>query len=129
VSEERFYHEGFDPAKGLKGAIIPLRRAIRRVLRPMFVRLGDQIDSLAARLDLAENRINELSNRHDETNDQLQATVAFGWDYVAMARRLAALEDEISRLRRSDSTNRDDPRQLVLPLRDQSDKQPHAKAS
>jgi hypothetical protein len=36
--------------------------------------------------------------RHGELSEQIQTTMAFGWDYVAMVRRLATLEDQIAAL-------------------------------
>ncbi len=119
MSEDRFYHAGFEQSKGIKGALLPLRRTLRRILRPMLVRLGDQLDSIMSRLDENEKQIECLHARHDQTVDQMQATIAFGWDYVAMTRRLAALEDQVARLQgERRETLLDD--QLSLPFPDSS---------
>jgi len=65
----------------------------------MLAKLAEQVESAATRLDAAERRLEAMDQRHDRTSDQMQATIAFGWDYVAMVRRLGALEDEVARLR------------------------------
>jgi hypothetical protein len=117
VSEDRFYHAGCEAGRGVKGAFVPLRRALRRILRPMFVRLAEQMETASSRLDRAEQRLDGLDGRLDHTSDQMQATIAFGWDYVAMVRRLAALEDQVAQLR-GDETSRLADGQLTLPFPD-----------
>ncbi|RUL89064.1 hypothetical protein [Tautonia sociabilis] len=84
-----FYNAGVDDAKGPRRVFGLARRLLRRILRPMFFRqeaiyrdLQDQIDQLSAQVDALSRRV--------ATSD------AFGWDYVAMARRLAAIEDRLA---------------------------------
>jgi len=121
-----FYHVGCENAKGPKGLLIIARRLARRVLRPFFLRQVEIFQYFADLLDNHENRIfalrhdtdemrnhqaqlahqhselsgrqDSLSARQDELADQIQTTMAFGWDYVAMVRRLATLEDQLARL-------------------------------
>lgn len=95
----QFYHAGFDEPKGPKRAVIPFRRLLRRLLRPMLVRLADLLQSLGDRADEAARRLVAVETRMDRAEDRLQAAVAFGWDHVAVVRRLAALEDEVAALR------------------------------
>ena len=59
---------------------------------------------LEARLaDLQENQarleaaLNSLADRLADLAQTIQATQAFGWDYVALTRRLTALEDQLAR--------------------------------
>lgn len=63
--------------------------------------LGRQNHALALRQD-------QLSGRQDELAEQIQTTMAFGWDYVAMVRRLATLEDQLAVLTGSSLTPSDE---------------------
>jgi hypothetical protein len=117
VSEDRFYHAGCE-ARGIKGPLVPIRRALRRILRPIFIRLAEQVEDTSSRIDQVERRLDGLDGRLDLTADQLRTTIAFGWDYVAMVRRLAALEDEVVRLR-GDASSRFAEGQLTLPFPEQ----------
>ncbi|WP_406696768.1 hypothetical protein V5E97_37850 [Singulisphaera sp. Ch08] len=65
--------------------------AMKRQHGELAAELGRQNEALAYRQDL-------LSGRQDELADQIQTTMAFGWDYVAMVRRLATLEDQLASL-------------------------------
>jgi len=95
-----FYNAGCDGPMGpTRSLIVFPRRLIRRLLRPIFQRqerinheLQDQVDALATKVD-------HLAR-------ELAAVAALGWDHVAIARRLASLEDEVSRLRRLESDRR-----------------------
>lgn len=121
-----FYNVGDQNVKGPRSLMILVRRAMRRVLRPIFLRqveifqhladrLGDheerignlRIDADAMKRQHAQlgrqhealtNRQDSLSARQDELADQIQTTMAFGWDYVAMVRRLATIEDQLATL-------------------------------
>jgi hypothetical protein len=105
VIDLAFYNAGCGGLKGPKKAIIPFRRALRRVLRPIFQRQVDILQHLCDRLDGDDREIrglrtdlDHLTRRHEHAASQIQATMAFGWDYVAMARRLAILEDRVEAL-------------------------------
>jgi hypothetical protein len=121
-----FYNVGCHDAKGPRGLLILVRRMVRRILRPMFLRQAEIFRHFAALLDDHEHRVfalridadamkrqhaelnrqheamacrqENLSARQDELADQIQTTMAFGWDYVAMVRRLATLEDQLASL-------------------------------
>ncbi|AGA25883.1 hypothetical protein [Singulisphaera acidiphila] len=135
-----FYNAGSHDLKGPRGLLVMVRRLMRRVLRPIFLRQVEIFQYLADRLDNHENRVfalridadamkrqhqalaqelgqqNEalahrqdlLSGRQDELADQIQTTMAFGWDYVAMVRRLATLEDQLALLTGSTANSSDD---------------------
>lgn len=120
MSDDKFYHAGFESSRGPKRILLSVRRVLRRVLRPMLVKLGEQIDVITARLDENEKQIEGLHARLDQTCDQMQATISFGWDYVAMARRLASLEDQVARLQGEPPCNNQDSDQLTLPLANSS---------
>ena len=45
-----------------------------------------------------EEDIQGLSRRHDKKMDKLDKLMAFQWDYVALVRRLAVLEDQVAAL-------------------------------
>lgn len=112
-----FYNVGCHNAKGPRGPLVLARRSLRRVLRPMFYRLAELFQHLADRLDEHEHRIfaiqvetDELKDRHDELDrrhdemakrqdelaEQVHTTAALGWDYVALVRRLATIEDQLA---------------------------------
>ena len=118
MSEDRFYHAGCEARRGLKGAFVPLRRALRRILRPMFVRLAEQVEAASSRLDRAEERLDGLDGRLDRTSVQMRSNIAFGWDYVAMVRRLAAIEDHVARLQ-GEASSKFAEGQLTLPFPEQ----------
>lgn len=100
-----FYNAGCHEPRGARRAVVPVRRALRRVLRPIFQRQVEIFQNLCDRLDAAERadhalreRLDVLSGRQDAFAEQVQTTIAFGWDYVAMVRRLAVLEDRVEAL-------------------------------
>jgi seryl-tRNA synthetase len=118
VTDFAFYNAGTGESRGLKRAFVPVRRVLRRVLRPIFLRQAELMMHLAGRIDETNAKIEDLRRRHDLTSDQIQDTIAFGWDHVAMARRLAALEDRVESLQAKAEAGRDDDGQLALPFPD-----------
>ncbi len=117
-----FYEAGGHASKGLRGGLVLLRRGLRRILRPVFLRQVeifqyliqrlDGLDTLAPKVerhehavfalrvdsDSLQERHRDLSQRQDDLADQVQTALAFGWDYVALVRRLATLEDQVAAL-------------------------------
>lgn len=105
MDELAFYDVGCDAPRGPRRAVILARRGVRRVLRPIFVRLAEILRGLAARLDAAEaadaalrGEVEALGRKADDLADRVQTALAFGWDYAALARRLATLEDRVEAL-------------------------------
>jgi hypothetical protein len=80
--ELAFYNVGCQEPRGARRVVVPFRRLLRRVLRPIFVRQD----------------LEHISQRQFHLAEQLQGSVALGWDYVATVRRLAALEDRVEAL-------------------------------
>ncbi len=100
-----FYNVGCEPESGRSGLKSWVRRQCRKILLPPFRRLVEILASLCHRLDVAEHEIRDLRGqiddvrrRHDDQAAKLPATIAFGWDYVAMVRRLAVLEEHVDAL-------------------------------
>jgi hypothetical protein len=100
-----FYNSGCEPSRGPGGPKVFLRRRVRNLLLPMFLRLVEILGSLCYRLDVAErdaehirNLIDDLRRRQEEQAAKVPSTLAFGWDYVAMVRRLAILEEHVDAL-------------------------------
>jgi hypothetical protein len=98
-----FYNAGCHEPKGARRVVVPARRALRRLLRPIFQRQAELLQAICHRLDAAEaadaalrGNVDALARRQDQLADQMRETIAFGWDYVALTRRLAALEDRIA---------------------------------
>ncbi|WP_435015607.1 hypothetical protein TA3x_003151 [Tundrisphaera sp. TA3] len=96
-----FYHHTAGGSK-LKNLV---RRAARKAILPMCQRLVEILTHFAHRLDHNEhevrtlrNELNELRQRHEDQSNKLPAALAFGWDYVAMVRRLAVLEEHVDTL-------------------------------
>jgi hypothetical protein len=87
--------------RGLRRLILPVRRLLCRVLRPVFVRLAD----LLRDLDGDQRR---LAERQDRLGEQVDALLNRGWDQAALLRRVAALEQQVDQLRRS-AAEADDP--------------------
>ena len=100
-----FYNVGCEPATGGSRIKVWVRRQFRRVLLPTSRRMVEILVSLCNRLDVAEHEIrdlrgqlDELRLRHEDQATKLPPTIAFGWDYVAMVRRLAVLEEHVDAL-------------------------------
>jgi hypothetical protein len=54
VNDLAFYEVGCDDARGPRRLLVLARRALRRVLRPFFLRLVAILQALCARLDATE---------------------------------------------------------------------------
>jgi hypothetical protein len=100
-----FYNSGCEPGRGPAGPVVLIRRLLRSLLLPMFRRLVQILDSLCNRLEAAEHEaeelrdlVDDLRRRQEEQAAKVPATLAFGWDYVAMVRRLAILEEHVDAL-------------------------------
>jgi uncharacterized protein (DUF3084 family) len=148
MDERPFYEAGYHEVKGLKRIALPVRRLVRRVLRPIFVELNNQFRTLDARraqlemelaqlelrqahLDLCQNQLgqrqkeldhrqkeldhcqNQLYHRQNELDRDSKAAAGncvaqvdrdlksfqgLRLDHVAIARRLAVLEDHVEAL-------------------------------
>jgi hypothetical protein len=112
-----FYNSGCEPSGRLAGPRVFLRRRVRNLLLPMFLRLVEILGSLCYRLDVAEreseeirNLIDDLRRRQEEQAGKVPATLAFGWDYVAMVRRLAILEEHVDALMAAKAESESAPR-------------------
>ncbi len=97
VRDLAFYNAIGEPS-GSRRLVLPLRRILRRLLRPLFLRQVEILEELCRRLDDAEAGRTEQDRRQDALLSRIQATSAMGWDQVAMARRLAVLEDRVEAL-------------------------------
>jgi hypothetical protein len=84
MSDLAFYEAGCREVKGKRRVIVPFRRLLRRLLRPIFLKL--------------EEELNALDRRQDRLERDLKATEAITWDHVAVSRRLAMLEDHLETL-------------------------------
>jgi len=100
-----FYNSGCEPERGPAGPRLLVRRLLRNLLLPMFRRLVEILESLCHRLEKAEREVEELRDlvddlrrRQEEQAAKVPSTLAFGWDYVAMVRRLAILEEHVDTL-------------------------------
>ncbi|WP_422925918.1 hypothetical protein [Singulisphaera sp. PoT] len=117
-----FYNAGGQNTKGPRILMVSARRIMRRILRPIFLRQVelyqyliarlDGLDTLAPKVERHEHAVfalrvdsdqlkashAELAKKHEENAEQLQTALAFGWDYVALVRRLGTLEDQVAAL-------------------------------
>lgn len=100
-----FYNVGCQDPKGARRIVVPLRRLLRRLLRPIFDRqvaifgeLCDRADRLEQENHALRAQVERFDRRHDALAARMQTTVALGWDYVATVRRLAVLEDRVEAL-------------------------------
>jgi hypothetical protein len=98
-----FYNYGCTEPKGFRRIVIPFRRLLRRLLRPMFQHQIELYRQLDADIDRLDADIDRLSQRQDRLDCQLKATMSSGWDHVAIVRRLAALEDHVEALMQRDA--------------------------
>jgi hypothetical protein len=102
VHDLAFYDAGCNELRGARRVVVPVRRLLRRLLRPIFLRqvelfqkLVDRRDAGEASLQVVRDDVDKLTKRQDEVDERVEAVLAFGWDYVAMVRRLAVLEDQL----------------------------------
>ena len=65
-------------------------------------------NELDQRLDALSQRIDDVVRRQDELSEHLHTVAAFGWDFVAMGRRLGAIEDQIAALTGSPALSGDE---------------------
>ncbi|WP_169979989.1 hypothetical protein [Tautonia rosea] len=86
-----FYNTGINDAKGPKRVLGLARRLVRRLLRPMFFHQEVLYRDLQAQIDHLSGQVEALSQRSATTD-------AFRWDSLAMARRLASIEDHLARM-------------------------------
>jgi hypothetical protein len=103
VEDLAFYNVGFEDARGLRRIMILARRLLRRVLRPIFFRQAELFQHLTNRLDEHEpvirathRNLDILAHRQELAEKKVETFLALGWDHVALARRLAVLEDQIA---------------------------------
>ena len=61
-----------------------------------------EFNSLDRRQNQFVAELNSLDRRQNQLDRDLKAVVAMGWDYVAMVRRLAALEEHVEALMQRD---------------------------
>jgi uncharacterized caspase-like protein len=119
-----FYNVGSEPGPGTSKPKAFVRRQFRRVFLPSFLRLAEILASLCHRLDAHDHelrdlrgKLDELRRRHDDQAAKLPATIAFGWDYVAMVRRLAVLEQHVATLLNQNPTDAEVPTEVVATAR------------
>ena len=100
-----FYNAGCSESRGVRRIVVLARRLLRRLLRPIFLHQVALYQYLIERLDGSETSVKgvqadmeTLTRRQNELNERLETVQAFGWDYVAMVRRLAVLEDQLATL-------------------------------
>jgi hypothetical protein len=111
-----FYNAGCEPAPGRRRLKSWVRRVARKILLPPSRRLVQILSSLCHRLDVAEfemrdlkAQVDDLCRRQEDQAAKTSATIAFGWDYVAMVRRLAVLEEHVDTLLSRSAADLDDP--------------------
>jgi len=109
VRDIAFYNVGISELKGYRRVVIPFRRLLRRLLRPIFLRQVELFRQLDEERRQLHTDLENIARRQDLLEEQVKATLAFGWDYVALTRRLAALEDQVSALGVQDASPRSDP--------------------
>jgi hypothetical protein len=115
-----FYNAGCEPTTGRAGFKVRLRRLCRKLMLPGFQRLVEILASLCRRLDVLEYevrdlkaQVDDLRRRQEDQAAKIPATIAFGWDYVAMVRRLALLEEHVDALLREKAAQEHSPRSKV----------------
>lgn len=108
-----FYEIGCDAPTRKRAFVVLPRRLLRRILRPFFQRQVVLYRELHDRIDLLEHALRELRDRQDRLAAETFSSVALGWDHVALARRLAGLEDAVEALS-SRSLDDDDPERSAI---------------
>lgn len=96
---------GLSLRQKLRRKAAPFCRGVRTVVRPSLRRVARAFqwlcDEPGPKPDPIHDlhiELQQLRNRVDHLESHLQTTMAFGWDYIAMTRRLAILEDRVETL-------------------------------
>jgi hypothetical protein len=97
-----FQNAGCEPARGPRALLVLIRRALRRVLRPIFARQVEILTSIVERLDAVDARLDS-----QETNLERQVAImraraqgisshlnGLTADHYAVAHRLNAVEEQ-----------------------------------
>jgi hypothetical protein len=123
VHDLAFYNAGCHEARGARRVLVAVRRLLRRLLRPIFLRQVELFQGLINRLDAGEQSVQavrddveSLARRQDEVDERVETALAIGWDHVAMVRRLAVLEDQLATLtgQAAPSAVESDPQPSIL---------------
>lgn len=114
MRDYHFYEYGMEGGR-LSWAMVPARRALRRIMRPWFARqsellkeLGGEVGALGATVQRSVERLDHLHQRLHELSEEVGVAVAVAWDREAVARRLSALEDTVTKL--VNGNDAEDPR-------------------
>jgi hypothetical protein len=123
VGDLEFYNVPLE-GKGVKGRVTTLaRRLLRKLLLPIFRRqveslavvhrrldgadrdlevldtrtalLNNKLDLLNTKLDALNVKLDSLKGHQDEIRSEFDTVLALHWDHIAVARRLATLEDRL----------------------------------
>lgn len=95
-----FYNQGFQGAQGLRGVLVPFRRLLRRILRPIFQAQVELYRELFIRDDDLARRLAELDRlalgvRLEELEKRQETLEAREIEALALSRRLGAIEDRL----------------------------------
>jgi len=90
-----FYESGTAQAKGMQRPVVLMRRVLKRLLKPIFLHLNSDLRAIA--------------ERQDRLEEQVRTALALGWDHVALARRLASLEDQLNESASRGAATEQDP--------------------
>jgi hypothetical protein len=71
--------------------VLPLRRVLVRILRPVFHRLASLLETLEA----DQKR---LAERQESLDRRVNALLNHGWDQAALLRRVALLERQLDEI-------------------------------
>jgi hypothetical protein len=96
VLDLAFYNTGCHDPRGLRWPLVLVRRLLRRLLRPFFLRQVELLQHIIDRLDRDEPILRTVRDDVDRLDQRVETVLAFSWDYVAMVRRLAAIEDQLA---------------------------------
>lgn len=80
-------------ADALDERINALARVQREAHEELLNAVADISTVSPARPPISTSRVEQIARRIDELDDKLQAIEALHWDHVALARRLAVIED------------------------------------
>lgn len=95
-----FYNQGCQEVQGTRRVLVPLRRLLRRILRPIFQAQVDLYRELFTRDDDLSRRLTELErhallHRVEELEKRVETLEKREIDALALARRLSAIEDRL----------------------------------
>jgi|ERR671935_886406 hypothetical protein len=124
-NEDYAFYETGEQARRLRWLVVPARKLLRRLLGPVWereralfaaidadlVRVDERMtvqnEEMKARDEELKETLRDLGERIEALDERLHSTAALVWDQVALARRLAKIEEHLADRESAESQTRE----------------------